>query len=239
MTEADRINELGQPIGFQIGNWQPPGRPARRPITGHFCSLEPLSAAAHSQQLFDANSKDRTGRLWTYMPYGPFEREDEYRTWVQAQALKEDPVFFAIVDHRARQATGVASFLRIHPQDGSIEVGHINFSPLLQKTAAATEAMYLMMAYVFDDLGYRRYEWKCDALNASSRRAAERLGFLYEGVFRQATVYKGRNRDTAWYAITDRDWTALKPRFEAWLRPDNFTSDGTQRTPLQARRSPV
>src|SRR4029453_14346257 len=156
----------------------------------------------------------------------------EYRTYLERCSASEDPLFFAIVDARLGHATGLGSYLRIEAAHGVIEVGHLAFSPLLQRTSAATEAMYLMMRQVFE-LGYRRYEWKCDALNATSRRAAERLGFTFEGIFRQASVYKGRNRDTAWYSIIDREWPAIDARFRRWLDPVNFDAHGVQRTPLQ------
>src|SRR5262249_19517403 len=149
-------------------------------------------------------------------------------------ASGSDPLFHAIIDTVSRQAAGVASFLRIDPAHGVIEVGHINYSPRLQRTTAATEAMYLMMRRVFDELGYRRYEWKCDALNAPSRRAAERFGFTFEGIFRQAVMYKGRNRDTAWYSIIDREWPVVRRTYEQWLAAGNFAEDGRQRTALSA-----
>ena len=161
--------------------------------------------------------------MWTYLFAGPYRTRAEYHAYLEKCSVSEDPLFFAIVDARLERATGLGSYLRIEPAHGVIEVGHLAFSPLLQRTAAATEAMYLMMRQVFE-LGYRRYEWKCDALNAASRRAAERLGFTFEGIFRQAVVYKGRNRDTAWYAIIDRDWPAVDAEFRRWLAPDNFDS---------------
>jgi len=175
---------------------------------------------------------DKTGANWTYLAYGPFSRLDDYQEWVVATCLGEDPQFFAVVDQKSSRAVGVASYLRIDEKAGVIEVGHINYSPLLQRTRAATEAMYLMMRRVFDELGYRRYEWKCDALNAPSRAAAQRLGFKFEGIFRQATIYKDRNRDTAWYSILDCEWPLLRSAFEKWLDPANFDESGRQRTML-------
>jgi RimJ/RimL family protein N-acetyltransferase len=170
--------------------------------------------------------------MWTYMGYGPFARLDTYTAWAESAAASEDPLFHAIVDQATGKAVGVAAYLRVEPGVGVIEVGHIAYSPILQRTPAATEAMYLLMRRVFDELGYRRYEWKCDALNAASRGAAERLGFTFEGIFRQATLYKGRNRDTAWYSVIDREWPQLKAAFEAWLDPSNFDGVGRQRTRL-------
>jgi RimJ/RimL family protein N-acetyltransferase len=231
---ADHRNALGQPIGFPVPGWTQRPRPPRTPVEGRFAAIEPLDPERHVADLHAANAADAEGRMWTYMAYGPFASAAEYRRWMEATCLGEDPLFHAIRDLRTGRAAGVASYLRIDPPVGVIEVGHIALAPALQKTAAATEAMFLMMGRVFDALGYRRYEWKCDALNAPSRRAAERLGFSFEGVFRQATLYKGRNRDTAWYAITDKDWPALKRVYERWLSPENFDTQGRQRVSLGA-----
>ena len=231
MTE-NTLNDLGQPIGFAV-DWQPKPAPPRTAMTGRLCRVEPLDLAAHAESLFEADRLDRDGGSWTYMPYGPFEDLEDYRRWMREQALGDDPLFHAVCDSESGRALGVASYLRITPAVGAIETGHIHYSPLLQRKPAATEAMFLMMARVFDELGYRRYEWKCDALNAPSRRAAKRLGFQYEGIFRQATLYKGRNRDTAWFAITDQDWPRLKAGYQAWLEPGNFNADGAQINRLQ------
>lgn len=229
---TDHRNDLGQPIGFPVPGWTARPRPPRRILEGRSCRLEPVDPERHAESLHEANLQDRSGRNWTYLPYGPFETLADYRDWMERTCLGDDPLFHAVIDTRTGRALGLASYLRIDPAMGVIEVGHINYSPLLQGTVAGTEAMYLMMARVFDELGYRRYEWKCDALNAPSRRAAERLGFVYEGTFRQATIYKGRNRDTAWYAIIDRDWPRLKAAFERWLDPGNFDAEGRQRQRL-------
>jgi len=228
MTE--RVNHLGQPIGFPLPDWQARQRPPRTPMLGRFCHLEPLEPDRHAAALFEANRHDKEGRNWTYLAYGPYERFEEYRAWVEQVCRAQDPFFHAIIVEG--RAVGVASLMRIEPAVGVIEVGHINYSPLLQRKPAATEAMYLMMRRVFDELGYRRYEWKCDALNAPSRAAAERLGFRFEGIFRQATVTKRRNRDSAWFSILDHEWPALKAAFEAWLAPENFGADGKQRRHL-------
>ncbi len=224
-------NDLGQPVGESL-DWSPVQAPGRTMILGRTCRLEALDASQHGADLHSANLLDESGEMWTYMPYGPFGSLDDYSSWCDSMAASDDPLFYAIVDQASGGAIGVASYLRIEPVVGVIEVGHIAYSPPLQRTTAATEAMYLMMRRVFDELGYRRYEWKCDALNAPSRRAADRLGFSFEGVFRQATMYKGRNRDTAWYSITDVEWPALKARFEAWLDKSNFSADGAQRRSL-------
>ena len=170
--------------------------------------------------------------MWTYLSSDSFERLEDYRAWLTPMAQSQDPLFHTIVDRGTGMPAGIAAYLRIDPPMGVIEVGHIAFSPLLQRTPAATEAMYLLMRRAFDELGYRRYEWKCDSLNAPSRAAADRLGFRYEGIFRQALVYKGRNRDTAWYSIVDKEWPARKAAFEAWLDPSNFAADGRQIRPL-------
>lgn len=225
------LNALGQPVGLPVSTPLPRPRPERITLEGQSCRLVPLQADHHAQALFEAFSLDQEGRNWTYLPYGPFVTVDDLHKWLSASEASADPLFFTILD-QSGQAVGMASFLRIDPGAGVIEVGHIHMSPALQRRKASTEAMYLMMRYVFEDLGYRRYEWKCDALNAPSRAAAKRLGFQYEGTFRQATVYKGRNRDTAWFAIIDQDWPRLKAGFEVWLADSNFDAQGQQRAHL-------
>ena len=228
---SGHTNALGQPVGFPVPDWSPRPRPPRTPLVGQHCRVEPL-APRHAAALHAANCQDRDGALWTYLPYGPFDTPAAYAAWLETAAGRDDPLFHAIVDSGTDHAVGVASYLRITPEHGTIEVGHINYAPALQRTVAATEAMFLMMARAFDALGYRRYEWKCNALNAASRRAAERQGFRFEGIFRQAIVTKGRNRDTAWYAIVDADWPAIKTAFERWLAPANFDNAGRQRAAL-------
>ncbi len=228
-----RRNELGQPVGPPVANWTAPSRPAREPLQGRLCRVEPLDARRHAPGLYEADSLDQDGKTYTYLPYGPFRDFEAHRSWLTAAAEQDDAVFFAICDGAGDRPAGVASYLRIEAKSGSIEVGHIHLSPRLQRSAAATEAMYLMMRRAFE-LGYRRYEWKCDALNESSRAAALRLGFSFEGVFRQATVYKARSRDTAWYSVIDSEWPALRGAFEAWLAPDNFDERGQQRSRLSA-----
>jgi RimJ/RimL family protein N-acetyltransferase len=229
--EADFLERLGVPVP----GWTSPAAPVREVMEGRFCSVVPLDPALHAESLFAANGLDREGRMWTYLPYGPFDSLDGYRTWVGEMSGKLDPMFFAIVDRATGRAVGLASYLRIDPEKGSIEVGHLAYSPLLQRTAAATEAMYLMMERAFA-LGYRRYEWKCDALNAASRAAAERLGFTFEGVFRQAAVVKGRNRDTAWYSVIDGEWPVIGEALRKWLAPGNFDEAGRQRLELREIR---
>jgi RimJ/RimL family protein N-acetyltransferase len=202
-------------------------------MEGRYCRLERLNADRHATSLHNSNIVDAQGKNWTYLPYGPFETLDSYRSWVEEAQREKDPLFYSIIDRTAGSGLGVASYLRINPSSGSIEVGHINYAPVLQRTPAATEAMFLMMQRVFQ-LGYRRYEWKCDALNGPSRSAALRLGFTFEGIFRQATVVKGRNRDTAWFAIIDAEWPKLREAFQQWLNPSNFDDSGQQRIRLSA-----
>jgi RimJ/RimL family protein N-acetyltransferase len=228
----------GLRLGVLVPNWTPPPTPSTEPMVGRTCRVEPLSAERHAVDLFAADSLDRDGVSWTYMPYGPFATLESYVAWVKSVASRDDPFFHAIVDRATDTAVGVASYLRIDSASGSIEVGHIHYSPKLQRTITATEAMYLMMERAFA-LGYRRYEWKCDSLNAASRAAAARLGFSYEGVFRQARVTKGRNRDTAWYACIDREWPALDRAFRTWLDPSNFDANGRQRSQLSALTAPI
>ncbi len=228
-----RVNELQQPIGEDVVGWEAVEPPARTLMQGRYCRVEPLDILTHVDDLYEAFAADTSGRLWTYMPMGPFASVSELKDWMDGACTGEDPLFFVIIDEASDKAIGFASYLRIKPAIGVIEVGYIAFSPQLQRTRAATEAMYLMMRRVFDELGYRRYEWKCDALNAASQTAARRLGFTYEGTFRQATIYKGRNRDTAWFAILDVDWPRMKTAFELWLAPDNHDEQGRQRQSLQ------
>lgn len=223
-----RQNELGQPIGDALPEgWQSPPVPPRQVMEGPRVRVEPIDPARHAADLHEANLHDQTGAGWTYMSYGPFATLQDYRSWMETACLKDDPMFWGYVDKQTGKAIGLGSYLRIKPVEATIEVGHIRLSPLLQRTPMATEVMHLMMKNAFD-LGYRRYEWKCDALNAPSRRAAERLGFTFEGIFRQATHYNGRNRDTAWFGIVDKDWPAIEAAHTAWLDPSNFDDAGHQ-----------
>jgi RimJ/RimL family protein N-acetyltransferase len=207
-------------------------------MTGRYGRVEPLDIDRHAAALFDANRADATGAHWTYLFDDPPATFEAYRAWLGRVAGSEDPMFHAIVDRETGRALGVAALMRIDPAHGVIEVGHINFSPALQRTRLATEAIFLMMARAFDELGYRRFEWKCDSLNAPSRAAAQRFGFRFEGIFRQAMVYKGRNRDTAWYSITDGEWPALKAAYARWLDPANFDAAGRQHQRLSALTRP-
>lgn len=230
MTQS--YNDLGQAIGFAMPHWQSLSRPGSEPIQGNWCRVEPLNANQHAQALYDAFANDDDHHNWTYMPYGPFRNFTEFQCWLDEVAAGDDPLFYTIIDLKSEKPVGMASYLRINPKDGVIEVGHIHFSPLLQRTTLATESMYLMMKRVFDELGYRRYEWKCDALNQPSCQAASRLGFTFEGIFRQLTMYKGRNRDTAWYAIIDQDWPVIRRALQDWLEPGNFNQAGKQKQSL-------
>jgi RimJ/RimL family protein N-acetyltransferase len=225
-----------RPLGAPVPDWLPPPRPDWAMREGRWARLERLDPARHGPDLFAANRA--SDAIWDYMPYGPFATLDAYRAWLDGAAATDDPRFFAIADRATGRFAGVASYLRIAPEAGSIEVGHIALAPALQRTRAATEAMALMMGWAFD-AGYRRFEWKCNALNRASRRAAERLGLSHEGVFRQAAVVKGRNRDTAWFAAIDAEWPALKRAFETWLDPANFDAAGRQRQSLSALTRPL
>lgn len=227
------VDAHGNRIGVPVKNEQTPLVP-RGALTGTHAQLEPLDADKHTSDLFTAFVG--ADHLWTYMPHGPFLTENEYRAWVESRQGENDPYFYAIVDQQSGKALGVASYLRIDPGARSIEVGWITYSPLLQRSRIATEAMFLMMRNAFN-LGYRRYEWKCNALNATSMRAAQRLGMTYEGTFRQATVVKGRNRDTAWFAILDGDWPRMQQASEGWLDPANFDATGNQLVSLDSLRA--
>lgn len=225
-----RLNQFGQPIGPSLPNWRVPAIPSRDSLEGRFCQVVPIHERL-VDELYDAIVLDDDERHWTYLPYGPFGTKDAYRAWIETSCASADPLIFAILSVETGKAVGISAYLRITPGSGSIEVGHLFFSTRLRRTPAATEAMYLMMRRAFE-LGYRRYEWKCDAFNAPSRAAAERLGFSFEGIFRQHTVVKGRSRDTAWYSIIDSEWPRLERAFRVWLDPANFDGDGRQRVSL-------
>ncbi len=235
---TNSTNQYGQPVGPGVPKWSIRSLPESVALQGVFCRLEPLSANLHASELYEAYATAPDGRDWTYMFAGPFRDEGEYRRYAEQAAQASDPKHFAVIDVARGQAVGTLALMRIKPAHGVIEVGHVAFSPLLKQKPAATEAQFLLMQYVFEKLGYRRYEWKCDSLNAPSRRAAERLGFTFEGIFRQAVVYKGRNRDTAWFAITDKEWPLMKQAFQAWLSQSNFDGRRAQRRSLaEIRRS--
>jgi RimJ/RimL family protein N-acetyltransferase len=219
------------PIGAVVDT-TPAERPDAVRLVGRFCRIEQLDLARHGKSLWEGvNGYDE---LWTYMGYGPFTDEATFLEWIEDRTVMLDPFSYAVVDTARDRAVGIVALMEIRPAMGVIEMGNVVYTPLLQRTPAATEAQYLLARYVFDDLAYRRYEWKCNSLNVPSRRAAERLGFSYEGTFRQHMIVKGRNRDTAWFAMTDSDWPAVKAAFEGWLDPANFDAAGTQKRPLTA-----
>lgn len=230
-NQSDVDPASGSPIGVVVGRAKAE-RPKWTILQGRLITLQPLDAEVHADSLYESTRGQEGEALYLYLPYGPFPDRASFLADIHGKAHCADPFFFAIVDKPSGRAVGHASYLRITPEHGCIEVGHILYSPKLQRTAAATEAMYLMAKHVFEDLGYRRYEWKCNALNATSRRAALRLGFTFEGIFRQHMIVKGRNRDTAWFSMLDGEWPARKRAFEKWLDPSNFDGQGNQRSPL-------
>jgi RimJ/RimL family protein N-acetyltransferase len=217
-------------------DWSPAGTPGRVALNGVLVRLEMLDPDRHAESLFTSSHVEGAGELWKHLPYGPFASQTEFTAWLGQRAASSDPLFYAVVDLASMRALGMASFMRIKPDSGVIEVGHIWFAPELQRTRQATEAIYLLAKTAFDDLGYRRLEWKCDSLNMPSRRAADRFGFTFEGIFRQHMIVKGRNRDTAWFSITDVEWPLRRMAFEAWLSPENFDEKGRQRRSLAALR---
>ena len=197
-------------------------------LRGKYAILEPININKHSKDLYTNFLKDKKNRIWTYLPYGPFKSYTSFRKWLKSFCLNKDPFFYAIYAKRHKQYCGVASYLRINPEHGLIEVGHINYSPILQNTTEGTEAMYLMMENAFEVLGNRRYEWKCNNLNIPSKNAAKRLGFKFEGVFRQMQITKGRNRDNAWFSIIDKAWVKLKKGYNKFLKVSNFIKNYEQ-----------
>ncbi len=239
-TQGERKNEHGQPTGPAVEAWTERARPLRTPMEGRYCRLEAVDVARHADGLFTAYMKAPDGRDWTYLFVERPADPGAFRAYLEKAAASNDPLHYTIVDTAGGKAVavGTAALMRIEPVHGVIEVGSITYSPQLKQTPAGTEAMYLMMRRAFDELGYRRYEWKCDSFNAPSRAAAKRYGFQFEGIFRQAVVYKGRSRDTAWFSITDREWPRVKAAFEGWLDPQNFDAGGRQKRSLaQIRES--
>ena len=228
---ATRRNEFDQPVGSAVEGWSPRGLPPRSAIDGRYCRLEPLDMR-HAADLYEAYSSAADGRDWTYLSTGPYAAFQDYRGWLEHAATLNDPLHHAIIDLGTGKAVGTLALMRIDRANGAIEVGHVTYSPRVKRTPAGTEAQFLLMRRAFDELGYRRYEWKCDSLNAASRAAALRYGFQFEGIFRQAVVYKGRSRDTAWFSILDSEWPAIKQGFEQWLDPHNFDASGAQRHKL-------
>ncbi len=224
---------ITRPIGPRVSD-SPATRPARRTLQGRLVTLTPLDPVAHGDSLYEATRGEAAEQLWLYLFEGPFPDRAAFDLHLRRAAASEDPLFFAILDRASGNALGYAAYMRIEPAHRVIEVGSILYTPRLQRTPLATEAMYLMARHVFEDLGYRRYEWKCNALNAPSRKAALRFGFTFEGIFRQHMIVKGRNRDTAWFSMLDLEWPARKASFERWLDPSNFGPDGRQKMALSA-----
>ena len=219
-------------LGFAV-KFKKTKLPSKKKLIGKYCFLEPINIRKHSKDLYKNYSLDKKNVIWTYLPYGPFKSHGSFKKWLKSFCLNKDPFFYAIYSKKHNQYCGMASYLRIIPEHGSIEVGHINYSPVLQNTTEGTETMYLMMKNAFEVLGNRRYEWKCNNLNSASKYAAERLGFKFEGIFRQMFIFKGRNRDTAWYSIIDKEWPNYKKKYLLYLKKSNFTKANRQRKRLK------
>jgi RimJ/RimL family protein N-acetyltransferase len=230
-----QLNQFGQLIGDALPDWQPRPHPQRITLEGRYCRLEPLSLK-HADALFAAHQQATDTRAWTWLLREAESSLVVYREWIASVETLQDPIQFAVIDTRTNLPVGSLALMRIDPNHGVVEVGHVHFSPLLSRTPASTEAQWLLMRYVFETLGYRRYEWKCNSFNEPSRNAAQRLGFQFEGRFRQALVIKGHNRDTDWFSIIDGEWPALDTAFQKWLAADNFTADGNQRQSLETFR---
>jgi RimJ/RimL family protein N-acetyltransferase len=221
---------------MNLARWVPRPLPRREPMQGRYARLEPLDPARHGDQLFEASNNSEAERLWRYSTDGPYPTRESFEPWLQRMAASDDPLMFAVIDRRSGRVEGRQSYLRIAPEHGVIEIGHILWGPAIGRTRVASEAFYLFAEHAFDRLGYRRFEWKCDDANVPSKQAAARFGFTFEGIFRQHMVYKGRNRDTAWYSILDREWPRIRRAFQDWLAPENFDSEGRQKTRLAARQ---
>jgi len=227
MTSATTTQPIGPLVEFHSAK-----RPERVTLEGRWITLAPLDAETHADELYAGSHGGGRDSVWTYLPYGPFANLASFTADIELKARSVDPQFFAVIDNGSSRAVGYQSLMRIDPANRVIEVGHVMYTQAMQRTARATEAQYLFAQYVFDALGNRRYEWKCDNLNAPSKRAAGRFGLTFEGVFRQHMIVKGRNRDTAWFAMLDGEWPARKAAYERWLSPDNFDADGRQRQRL-------
>lgn len=227
--------DSGLPVGIALDAVQAK-RPSRATLEGRFARLEPLDANKHGRDLYEATHGPDREAIWAYIGDGPFADFESFRISLETKAKSEDPLFFAIIDKADGKAKGYSTLMRIDVPNRVIEVGNIVYGSAMQKTPLATEVQFLLMKHAFEDLGFRRYEWKCNALNMPSRRAADRYGFTYEGLFRQHMIIKGRNRDTTWYAIVDSEWPSIKSGFERWLAPDNFTPDGQQKQSLASLR---
>jgi RimJ/RimL family protein N-acetyltransferase len=233
MFKMTRLNAFNQPVDSEMKDWSAKKKPIHEPIKGQYCVLEPLTADSPVEHLYHSLSLDNDGSSWTYLPYGPFNSLLDFQTWVKETLCNEqDTLLYSITKINEQNPIGMAGFLRINPPHGVIEIGHVHFSQLLQKTPVATEALYLMIHHAFNVLKYRRCEWKCNALNQASINAALRLGFTFEGTFRQCNVFKNQNRDTSWFSILDHEWPNLDERIREWLKPSNFDAIGKQRVAL-------
>jgi RimJ/RimL family protein N-acetyltransferase len=226
-------NTLEKTMPEELKNWQPRPRPERKVMEGRFVRLEPFSAEKHGDDLYEASSVADADERFRWLPDYPPQNRAAFQPWLVNAEASADPLFFAVIDKASGKAVGRQTLMRIEPKHGVIEIGNVYWGPDLSRRPGATEAQFLFMQYVFDELGYRRYEWKCDNDNVPSRRSAHRFGFRPEGVFRQHLVVKGKNRDTAWFSIIDREWPALKKAYEGWLAPDNFDTEGKQKMRLE------
>lgn len=231
----NQINEFGQSLGETLSDWVPCAYPARVSLQGRLCRLEPLSAS-HASALYQAHQRAPDNRSWTWLTREPENSLEDYTQWVNKAILLNDPIHFAVIDQKTNMPIGSLALMRIDPSNGVVEVGHVHFSSLLSGTTMSTEAHWLLMYYAFETLGYRRYEWKCNSLNEPSHNAALRLGFQYEGCFRQAMVVKGHSRDTQWFSIIDKEWPQIGRSLECWLAPENFDAEGKQIRSLAAIR---
>ena len=222
---------------MDLGQWQPRPRPQREILEGRYVRLEPLDAARHGDGLFAASSVPDAGDRFRWLPEYPPETREGFQPWLEKATASEDPLYFTVIDKASGQIAGRQTLMRIDPANGVIEIGNIYWGPLISRKPAATEAQFLFMQYAFDTLGYRRYEWKCNNANLPSKRAAERFGFKFEGIFRQHLIVKGKNRDTAWYSVIDGEWPALRRAYENWLDPANFDAEGRQKRRLEDFRA--
>ena len=230
-------NGLESLVSENLRDWQPRPRPERKAIDGRYVRLEPLSAAKHGDGLYEASSVSDVGGRFAWLPDYPPETRADFQPWLDKVEASEDPLFFTVIDKASGKVAGRQTLMRIDPTYGVIEIGNIYWGPIMSRKPAATEAQFLFMKYIFDELGYRRYEWKCNNRNEPSKRAAERFGFKFEGIFRQHLIVKGENRDTAWYSIIDKEWPALRKAYEVWLDPANFDGDGQQKRRLEDFRA--
>ena len=221
-------NAFGQNCGTYLPNYKTAKIPTNEILNGQYCSLLPICVDNHKKALFEALCLSNNNSSWTYLPYGPFLNSHDFEAWLSKETTSSDPFFYIIKEHNSKKILGLFSLMRIVPLHGVIEIGHVHFSDQLKKSRAATEAIYILLKESFDKLGYRRVEWKCHSLNEASKKAALRLGFSYEGRFRQDRVFKNYNRDTDWFSIIDSEWPALRTRFELWLNINNFDREGRQ-----------